>query len=75
MPPAGLCVLCLVRDHGKEIFKDKNCLKGFQNKRGRACSVCNESVGVVTKTMHLTFVTQMHKTIFSIESMIVDFSF
>lgn len=65
--------LCWVRDHGKEVFKDKDCLRGFQNKGGRGRSVCDKSIGVVTKPMHLTFVTQIHKTIFSVKGMFVNF--
>lgn len=67
--------MCLVKEHGKEVLKkDKEYLKGFQNKGERGSSKCNRSIGGVTKIVNLMLVIHIHKTIFSTKEMIVDIS-
>lgn len=58
-----LVYLYLVGEHGKDLFKEY--LKVFQNKGGKGSSRYNKSVGVVTKRVNLSFVFQIHKTIFA----------
>lgn len=58
----------------KYLKKDKEYLKGFQNKGERGNSIYNKSIGIVAKIVNLTFVIQIHKTIFSTKDMIVNIS-
>lgn len=46
-----LVYLCLVGEHGKELFKEH--LKVFQNKGKWGNSIYNKSVGVVTKRVNI----------------------
>ena len=49
----------------EKIFKeDKENLKRFQNKGERESSMYNQSIGVVTKIVNLTFVIQICKSVF-----------
>lgn len=55
--------LCLVGEHGKEIFKKY--LTVFQDTGEGGSSIYNRSVGGVTKRVNLSFAIQVHKTIFA----------